>query len=213
MREVRAGAKGYLLRILLFYTSHDHLSRGSTTMMGLSLLPHQSASRKYPPVLPAVQSDRGSSSVEVASSKMTLSCINSTLRKKKKHHLTFCVRGWGEEMLCGKGHFLIIGLHSPCVHRWQRRLASFRAISPLFMVSLLQCWFCLVIERNLRLQAWEAGTLQLSCTLLKSEVLNKDSVPIQKGKGSQDSNPVMLVPLCRFWSYMDTQFWANAFQC
>lgn len=43
--------KAYLLSILLFYTSHDHLSRGSTTMIGLSLLPHQYASRKYPPSL------------------------------------------------------------------------------------------------------------------------------------------------------------------
>lgn len=60
------------------------------------------------------------------------------------------------------------------------------------MVSLLQCLFCLVVEKNLRLQPWEAGTLQLSYTLLQSEVLNKDSVPIQKGKGSQDSNSVML---------------------
>lgn len=49
-----------------------------------------------------------------------------------------------------------------------------------------------MVERNLGLQAWEAGTLQLSYTPLQSEVLNKDSVPIQKGKVSQNFNPVTL---------------------
>lgn len=60
------------------------------------------------------------------------------------------------------------------------------------MVSLLQCWFCLVVERNLGLQAWEAGTLQFSYTPLQFEVLNKGSVLIQKGRGAQDSNPATL---------------------
>lgn len=46
----------------------------------------------------------------------------------------------------------------PLSHYWiilpmstdDRRLASFGEISPLFMVSLLQCWFCLVVREELK---------------------------------------------------------------